>query len=840
MAGGFGTRLKPLTVSIPKPMVPMANRPLMESVIDLLETHNHRSIMTMLYYHPKAITEHFGDGHARGLDIQYLRPNADFGTAGSVRHALPHLADRFIVISADVLTNIDLTEAVAFHEESGAEATIVLTRRENPLAYGIVVTAEDGRIERFLEKPSWGEVFSDTINTGVYVLERSALESWPEEQFLDFGKTVFPSLLEQGRKLYGYVSPGYWRDVGNVNEYVAAHHDIIDGKIAVRWQYPVRTMGDAKVIADPSSVIAADVVFEGTVVLGKRVSLGAGAGIANSVIGPGSVVGSGARICNSVLWSAVTVGPDAMLDEAIVQTGSRIGRRAILREGTIVAELCQLGADVTVNANCRIWPRKRVEEGATVSSSIVWGEQYSRELFTDAKVSGLTNREFTPEFAARLGAAFASQFDTSDSVVLARDQSIEARAVAEALKSGIASSGVNIRDLRDSIVPIVRYELTQGRGCAGIYVRSTPDETLSTDAIFFDADGFDLSAGKAQSVERIFLNEDFRRADPPEMGVIEYPEGTLDRYRNAILRTVDLDAITQWGFRIVIDYRGGISESVLPSILDHLGVETISLNTYPHRPITRDTARERSALARIVNTLGYDFGVSISSPGERIDLVDRQGSVLPPQQLLLVMAGLFWRERPGATIAAPVIATARLEALARTVKGAVVRTKNDHQSMMRAAARKDVDYVCGTQGGFILPPAQRGADAVATTIRLLEWLAHAENDLTSIAAESQTGVMAHADVPCPWNLKGRLMRRLADETAQLRRQLIDGVRIDLEDGWIWIAPDRRTAHFNLLAESEQPWRAESMINEWRERIHGWVRDSDSAAMPDNSGAGRPE
>jgi len=176
-----------------------------------------------------------------------------------------------------VLTDIDLTEAVAFHEQSEADATLVLTRRENPLAYGIVVTDEQGRIQRFLEKPSWGEVFSDTINTGIYVLERSVLEAWPDEQFLDFGKTVFPKLLEEGRRLYGYVSSGYWRDVGNVNEYAAAHHDLVSRRLRVRWQYPERSMGDAKVIADPSSVIAEDVVFEGTVVLGKRVSLGSGA-----------------------------------------------------------------------------------------------------------------------------------------------------------------------------------------------------------------------------------------------------------------------------------------------------------------------------------------------------------------------------------------------------------------------------------------------------------------------------------------------------------------------------------------------------------------------------------
>ena len=837
MAGGFGTRLKPLTVSLPKPMVPMGNRPLMEYVVDLLAKHGHTSIMTMLYYHPDAITEHFGNGTDRGLEIRYLRPDADFGTAGSVRHALPQLAERFVVLSADVLTNIDLAEAVAFHERSGAEATMVLTRRENPLAFGIVVTDESGRIQRFLEKPSWGEVFSDTINTGIYVLERSVLESWPDEHFLDFGKDVFPRLLEKGRKLYGYVSPGYWRDVGTVNEYAAANHDLIERVLDVRWQYPERIAGGATVVADPSSVIADDVVFEGTVVLGRRVSLGSGACIANSVIGPGSVVGSGARIRRSVLWSAVTVGPEATLDEAIVQTGARIGRRATLREGTIVAELCHLEADVTVNANCRIWPRKRVEEGATVSSSIVWGEQYNRELFTDAKVSGLTNREFTPEFAARLGAAFSSQFKTAESIVLARDQSIEARAVAEALKSGIASSGVNIRDLRDTIVPVLRYELTQGRGCAGIYVRRTPDEPLSTDAIFFDAHGFDLAAGKAQSVERLFLNEDFRRADPAEMGVIEYPEGTVDRYRNAILRHVDVEAIASWGFRIVVDYRGGFAETVLPSILTQLGVETISLNSQLQRVLANDAARERGALARIVNAVGYDFGISISAPGERIDLVDRQGTVLPPQQLLLVMARLFWRIRPGTTIAAPVVATSRLEVLAEAANGTVVRVKNDHQSMMQAAVLDSVDFVCGTQGGFILPPDQRGADAIASTVRLLEWLAQVEIDLTAIAAESLTGVMAQADVACPWNLKGRMMRRLAQETGDLTRQLIDGVRLDYDDGWIWIAPDRRTAHFNLLAESEQPWRAESMINEWRERLQDWVREEESAQIPAASGRG---
>ncbi|GAB4320153.1 MAG: mannose-1-phosphate guanyltransferase [Candidatus Zixiibacteriota bacterium] len=827
MAGGFGTRLKPLTVSVPKPMVPMVNRPLMEYVVDLLRRHGHKSMIGLLYFQPEAITDHFGDGKDFGVEMQYIRPDADFGTAGSVRNALPQLADRFIVISGDVLTDINLTDALAFHDRSKAEATMVLTRRENPLAFGIVVTEPDGRITRFLEKPSWGEVFSDTINTGIYILERSLMETLPVETALDFGKDVFPQFLAEGRRLYGYTSPGYWRDVGNVTEYAAAHHDLLRGMIDPHWTLASESRGDGTLIADPSCAIAEDVTIEGTVVLGGRVSIGAGATVANSVLGPGTVIGAGAEVRNSILWSAVTVGGGARIDEAIIQTGSRIGRKSVLRERTIVSEMCQLGAGVTVHANCRIWPRKRVEDGATVSSSIVWGEQYSRELFTDAKVSGLTNREFTPEFAARLGAAFAAQFTTNESIFIGRDSSAEARAVAEALKSGVSSSGVNIRDLRETIVPILRSELKRSDARAGIYVRSTPDEPMSTDAIFFDSDGFDLPAGRTQSIERVFASEDFRRADPADMGVIEYPEGVLERYRHSVLREIDHDAIRGTGFRVVIDYNNGFVGEVLPSLLAELGIETISLNSNLLHAGVLFPIREHGPLSRIVNAVGYDLGISINPAGERFDMVDRHGVPISSQQLLVIMASLFWKLHPGKTIAVPVTATGRIDRLAAEHHGSVVRVKNDHLSLMRAAAAGTNDFVGGTRGGFILPPRQRGADAIINVIRLFEWLARTDSDFSDLASACQTGAIVHASVSCPWNLKGLLMRRIMEHTSRECRQLIDGVRLELDDGWIWMAPHRRTAHFELMAESDQPWRSGALVDEWRERIAGWAREAEA-------------
>ena len=170
MAGGFGTRLRPLTANIPKPMVPLLNKPMMHHIVTLLHQHGFRNIVATLYYQPNVIKTYFGNGKEFGVDLKYVEAEADYGTAGSVRNAAEHLDGRLLIISGDVLTDINLTKALQFHTERKAAATIILTRAKNPLQYGVVMTRDDGKIVRFLEKPSWGEVFSDTINTGIYII----------------------------------------------------------------------------------------------------------------------------------------------------------------------------------------------------------------------------------------------------------------------------------------------------------------------------------------------------------------------------------------------------------------------------------------------------------------------------------------------------------------------------------------------------------------------------------------------------------------------------------------------------------------------------------------------
>ncbi len=233
MAGGEGSRLRPLTSGLPKPLVPVVGKPVMEHILRLLHKHGITDVVVTLQYLGSAIRDYFGDGSDFGMDIIYVVEDAPLGTAGSVKNAQQYLDEPFIVISGDALTDIDLGKAVAFHRERKAAATIVLTSVANPLEFGVVITNPDGTINRFLEKPSWGEVFSDQVNTGIYILEPDVLNLLPPATVVDWSSDVFPKMLRGGMPLYGYLAPGYWCDIGNIQTYYQANWDALEGRVEV-------------------------------------------------------------------------------------------------------------------------------------------------------------------------------------------------------------------------------------------------------------------------------------------------------------------------------------------------------------------------------------------------------------------------------------------------------------------------------------------------------------------------------------------------------------------------------------------------------------------------------
>jgi mannose-1-phosphate guanylyltransferase / phosphomannomutase len=370
MAGGEGTRLRPMTANQPKPLLPVVNRPIMEHVLRLLKRHGFDETVVTVQFLASLVRTYFGDGEDLGMHLSYATEETPLGTAGSVRNARAELDEPFLVISGDVLTDIDLSELVAVHERKGSLATLALKSMENPLEFGIVITREDGSIERFLEKPTWGQVFSDTVNTGIYVCDPAVFDYIPEGTSVDFSSDVFPALLSDSKPIFGHVAEGYWEDVGTLEAYLKAHHDVLDGKVSLDvpgfkiaegiW------LGEGAEV-DPGAQVA------GPAIIGDYCRVEAGARLQEySVLGTNVMVRSDAYIERSV------VHDNAYISQGVRLRGSVIGRSTDLRafarceEGVVLGDNCFVGDHAVINPGVKVYPFKTVEPGAIINSSIVW------------------------------------------------------------------------------------------------------------------------------------------------------------------------------------------------------------------------------------------------------------------------------------------------------------------------------------------------------------------------------------------------------------------------------------------------------------------------------------
>ena len=822
MAGGFGTRLRPLSINVPKPMVPIGNIPIMEHVVSLLAKHQITDITSLLYFQPDEIKAYFGDGSDFGVNMSYCLPDADYGTAGAVRCALSSADEPVLVISGDLITDFDLTEAIAWHREQRAEATILLTHIENPLAYGIVITNPDGRIVRFLEKPTWGEAFSDTINTGTYILEPSAISLIPQNTNYDFSQNLYPLMLSRQMRLFGKVMAGYWKDIGNVNEYRNVHQDFFNRQLGLDLKVRQEDRDGGRVFAGSNTHLEEGVTCEGTVIFGDDCYIETGSTLTDCVVGPRTRIGKNGQFRNTIIWADNMIGSEAVMETAIVCNRSKIGHRVRLGEQTIVSDNCAIGDGATVRANCRIWPGKTVDDGAIVSSSIVWGDKWNRELFTDSKVTGLALTEVTPEMAVRLGAALGASLGQGASVVTSRDASDLSRLLRRSLLSGILASGVNVADLEAMPVPVVRYGLSEGHYAAGIYVRHNPEDYRHIDFILFDGTGLDMPTAMLKKIERNYFGEDYERATIDTIGHLSRPQGVLFNYRDRFLAETDVDLVKKAGFKIVVDHSSGPSSQIYPSLFSSLGVTATelnaNLNTRKFASSKHETAQALVQLSAIVKSIKADFGVIYNSAAEKLTMVDETGAPLDSQMILLIVTELYLSVHRPKKIAVPVVASMGIEEIATEHGVEVVRVPSDHRAMMEIRRKGEVDFVGGTRGGFIFPGFQMGADALFSTVKIMELLAKRRKSLGELRHRFDRYDRLADSVPCPWAKKGTVMRRLITGTEDKRRELIDGVRIFEDGGWVLIAPDRSRAAFNIMAESEAPKTTLTLLKRYREFV----------------------
>jgi mannose-1-phosphate guanylyltransferase / phosphomannomutase len=439
MAGGEGTRLRPLTSNQPKPMVPIVGKPCMEHALDLLRKHGLTEVVVTLAFMPQAIRTYFGDGESLGLEMDYSVEEQPLGTAGSVGLAKERLTDTFLVISGDALCDVDLTALVETHRAKGAAVTIGLKSVDNPLEFGIVVTDDDGRVERFLEKPSWGQVFSDTINTGIYVLEPEVLRHVPDDRPYDFSKELFPHLLEMGRPIYGHVLDGYWQDVGTLEQFRQANFDALDG--AVQLDIPgLRLRGNVWVSEEVDIDRLEPVLGPAFIGVNSRVADGASIG-AYTVLSRGVTVREGARVSRSVVDAGTYLGRSATVEGSIIGRSCDIRDHVRIHEGVAVGDEVTIGSEASIFPGVRIYPFKEIETGAQIHESIVWEKRATKSAFGRGGATGLVNVDLTPETAVRLAAALGTALRRGSRVVASRASSDACRMIQRALIAGLTSTG---------------------------------------------------------------------------------------------------------------------------------------------------------------------------------------------------------------------------------------------------------------------------------------------------------------------------------------------------------------------------------------------------------------
>ncbi len=803
MAGGEGTRLRPLTLDQPKPMVPIVGKPCMEHIIELLRGHGFEDITVTVAFLPQAIRTYFGDGESLGVKIEYSVEEFPLGTAGSVKQAVRDQREPFLVISGDALCDVDLTALVEAHHERSAAVTIGLKSVENPLEFGIVVTDEEGRIERFLEKPGWGQVFSDTINTGIYVVDPEVMRHVPAGESYDFSKQLFPLLLEMGRPLYGHAFEGYWQDIGDLDQYRQANFDALDE--AVKLDVPGIQLRGNVWIGEGVDIDDLDSI-EGPAFIGNycRVS-------PEATVGPYSVLSTSvhlrehARTERSIIDASTHIGRSSVVEGAIVGRGCNLGSHVRIHESVAIGEDVEIGNQCVIMPGVRIYPHKEVESGAQVHENLIWETRVSARIFERDMVVGRVDVDLTVDAAVRLAAAFGTALERGARVVASRESGPACRLIKRAMIAGLNSTGVDVADLRVLPAAVGRHLLKTESYDAGFHVGVSNLDPDIVQIRLFEYPGIQLGSSLQKEIEKHFLRQDLRRAAASEVGEIDYPARVRESYAQDLVANVDREAIRAHGFRIVVDYSRSAASLVLPLVLDELGVETVARHGFT-------TSSEQSGLAglqevigqtkRLVRAVGADLGAVLDRAAERLYLIDEQGREIAVEQALLLYLRLLGSNGRRGKLAFPITVTSQVDRLVAGSDLEIVRTAASLAELTKAAASDGVIFAGALGGGYVFPDFLPAYDATASLCKLLELLGPVDRPLSELVAELPRSTLVHRQLRCPWSEKGRVMRVLTERLKGKELDLLDGIKVFEPNGWVQLLPDPDEPLLHIYAEGE--------------------------------------
>lgn len=602
MAGGAGKRLRPLTCGRPKPLMPVLGKPVMEYTLSLLRQHGVTDAGVTVGYMAEAISTHFGDGSKYGMNLHFFREDTPLGTAGSVRVAANNLHDTFFVLSGDGLTDCNLSAALAFHRKKKAMATLVLARSDRSLEYGVVVTGQGGKVEKFIEKPSIEEAISDRVNTGIYILEPEVLSLIPTDRPYDFGRELFPMMVEKDLGVFGYQASGYWCDIGDTQAYVQANVDMLSGRIALE---------DGHDRDKKNNIIAKSARINSGARIIPPCYIGSGAHVATGTqIGPYAVLGERteafrqSHIKRSILWEGAQVDEYAELSGCVVGENAHIGAQSKLYEGSILGDGCVMEPESALLTSVKAWPCKHIESGLQAQENIIWGNCVHN------KMKGGYIDTLSAQDAVRRACLWAQETKAKRMCIM-HTGSDQAQAIARHISSALCIRGVHVYDLGAGSEPILQFSGKQLAAQASLFVKKRA-------VCFFDDKQNRPSKEQKKTLEALWPPENTLQG--ARAAKVERIHGALSYYLAHLYASVDHKAIQDMQLHAVVLCESVKSIARVNRLIELLGLINIRV--------------ERLNEAHL-QVRSYEMGFCVSKDEKSLVLCDAQGKIGALKQAML-------------------------------------------------------------------------------------------------------------------------------------------------------------------------------------------------------------
>ncbi len=767
LAGGEGSRLRPLSVNRPKPMVRLFDRPVLEHIVLYLKSHGIDQLCVTLQTMPYAIADYFEKGEMFGVHMEYRIEKEPLGTAGAGCACADFLSadEDFLVISGDAVLDLDIGPALEEHARRRAAATLVLHKNmANLLDYGLVMTDADHHITRFIEKPSWGQVFCDTVNTGLYILNAALLRKIPSGVFFDFARDLFPQMLRENVPLLGIAAAGYWCDMGDTEAYRKCAFDALSGKVKLSWNAPQVAEG-----VWSASKLPHDVTIQPPVYIGADVYLGH-----RSVIGPFAVIGARSMIGDrTVIQHSVVdglqTGQDCRINGAVACVGDVLRDGVTLKEGAVLGDHVVVGAHAVVCEDARVWPNKEIEAGDRVSGTLNVGYRRRGATFDgQGRVSGQINVDITPEYCLRLGVACGEL--SGGTMGLSYTGGSGARMAALCLEAGLTASGGQM----------IGFDATTAAACAWMAQENAWPLTAHItqtagrlDLIFFEADGLPLGHLTARKMEGLVMRGEARLTSARTIHEARVITGVDEDYVSAAVGALENQEVT--------------------------GAEPMAVSVTGHNESTELLCRALTQAGFRVSREGGLPAFAVGREGFSLSVTDEAGVTRPFEQVLALMAALEWKDGQR-TLALPYGAPAVLEALADKYGGQLLRVGRDGAEA-RAGFSNQPIFRDGLRAALYLARKMR---AMGTTVSGL-----AEN-LTPFAVKTaEVGLLGD---------RGEMMRHLAERYDERDPELIDGLRARVGGGWIHVAPLAGSRALRITGEAVNSEIAAELCDDFRRLV----------------------